>query len=286
MTIGARARRLTAATLLTLSALASATPALASPAEVTRYVALGDSFASVGTLTNVHLDPVGCARSRDNYPAQLAARLRPKTFVDRTCGAARTPHMTEPQGVPLGQNPPQFDALTKDTDLVTLTIGGNDIGFADIVLTCATLSLTNPAGTPCGTHFGNDLTNRLETLKPKFTKVLEGIRTRAPKARLAVVGYLRLLPPTKGCWPLVPIAEGDVPYLDTFQHTLNAALATWSKAAGATFVNPGLTTGHDVCQLPGAKWVEGILPTSPSVPVHPNTKGQTYVAGLAAEALG
>ncbi|GAA2818722.1 SGNH/GDSL hydrolase family protein [Crossiella cryophila] len=291
MASGVRApgRLLLAAGLAATMALPAASAiAAAAPAGVGRYVALGDSFASVGTLTNIHLDPVGCARSKDNYPAQLAARLKPKTFVDRTCGAATTPDMTSPQQVPLGVNPPQFDALTPDTDLVTLTIGGNDIGFAEIVLTCATLSITDPGGTPCKKHFtkdGDQIQRRIAELGPKITKVLTGIKAKSPKARIAVVGYLRILPPGKGCWPLVPIAAGDVTYLDQVQSHLNTSIGGWAKTAGATFVNPGLVTGHDVCQLPGTKWVEGLIPTSLSVPVHPNALGQDYVGGLAADAL-
>ncbi|MGO1050883.1 SGNH/GDSL hydrolase family protein [Crossiella sp. CA198] len=290
MASGVRApgRFLLAAGLAATMALPAASAIAAAPAGVGRYVALGDSFASVGTLTNIHLDPVGCARSKDNYPAQLAARIKPKTFVDRTCGAATTPDMTAPQQVPLGVNPPQFDALTADTDLVTLTIGGNDIGFAEIVLTCATLSVTDPGGAPCKKHFtkdGDQLQRRIADLGPKLTKVLTGIKAKSPKARIAVVGYLRILPPSKGCWPLVPIAAGDVAYFETVQANLNTSIGGWAKAAGATFVNPGLVTGHDVCQLPGTKWVEGLIPTSLSVPVHPNALGQDYVGGLTADAL-
>lgn len=273
----------------TLALPAAALPVSATPsATIQRYVALGDSFASVGTLTNLHLDPLGCARAKDNYPGQLAPQLKPKTFVDRTCGAATTEHMTNPQLVPLGVNPPQFDALTPDTDLVTLSIGGNDLGFGEIVLTCATLSVTDPAGSPCKKHFtkdGDEIGRRLTALAPKITAVLNGIKSRAPKARIAVVGYLRILPPTKGCWPIVPISAGDVEYFEGVQHRLNTSIGAWAKAAAATFVNPGLVTGHDVCQPPGVKWVEGLIPTSPSVPVHPNAKGQEYVAGLTAKAL-
>ncbi|MCO1582131.1 SGNH/GDSL hydrolase family protein [Crossiella sp. SN42] len=279
---------LVAGLVATMALPAASSLATAAPTAVQRYVALGDSFASVGTITNIHLDPVGCARSKDNYPAQLAARLKPKTFVDRSCGGARTPDMTAPQTVPLGVNPPQLDSLTPDTDLVTLSIGGNDIGFAEIVLTCATLSATDPAGAPCKKHFtkdGDEINRRIADLGPKVTKVLEGIKSRSPKARIAVVGYLRILPPTKGCWPLVPISAGDVAYFEQVQSHLNTSIGSWSTQAGATFVNPGLVTGHDVCQLPGVKWVEGLIPTSLSVPVHPNAKGQEYVAGLTATAL-
>lgn len=291
MASGVRApgRLLLAAGLAATMALPAASAiAAAAPAGVGRYVALGDSFASVGTLTNIHLDPVGCARSKDNYPAQLAARLKPKTFVDRTCGAATTPDMTSPQQVPLGVNPPQFDALTPDTDLVTLTIGGNDIGFAENRPDLRHPQHHRPRRHPLqeALHQGRrpDPAPHRRT-GPQDHQGPDRHQGQVPKARIAVVGYLRILPPGKGCWPLVPIAAGDVTYLDQVQSHLNTSIGGWAKTAGATFVNPGLVTGHDVCQLPGTKWVEGLIPTSLSVPVHPNALGQDYVGGLAADAL-
>jgi lysophospholipase L1-like esterase len=258
---------------------------------VTRYVALGDSYASVGNVQNWRTDPIGCARATDNYPSDVAAAIHPQTFVDISCGGAVTDDMTSAQSVPLGSNPPQFSALTADTDLVTLTIGGNDVGFGSIVSTCALLSVTNPFGNPCQQHYTAGGTDQLQATiaatVPKIDAVLAGIQARAPHARIVVVGYLRILPPTGGCWPLLPIASGDVPWLNTIEHSLNTMLGTEAAAHGALAVNPGETTGHDACQLPWNKWVEGLIPTSTSiVPVHPNAAGQAHVASLVAGVLG
>jgi lysophospholipase L1-like esterase len=251
-----------------------------------RYVALGDSFASVGTLTKLRTDPIGCARSIDNYPSGVAARLSVEEFVDMTCGAATTVHMTQSQTVPLGGvNRPQFSALTPETDLVTLTIGGNDIGFGEIVLTCGKLSVSDPTGAPCQRQYGTTLPGRIATAASTVDDVLDGIRARAPRATIVVVGYLRILPPATGCWPMIPVAAGDVPYLGDVQRRLNTMLGERARAHDATFVNPGETTGHDVCQLPTVKWVEGIIPTSLSIPVHPNAAGQSHVASLVAAEL-
>ncbi|MDQ3578279.1 MAG: SGNH/GDSL hydrolase family protein [Actinomycetota bacterium] len=271
--------------------LAGATTAPAGAATETyqRYVALGDSYAAVGTLTSVRTDPIGCARSTDNYPSALAAKIKPAAFVDISCGAAQTRDMTAAQQVPLGVNPPQFSALTPDTDLVSVTIGGNDIGFGEIVTQCALLSFTDPAGAPCKAHYNktgvDELPARIAELAPKITTVVAEIKARAPRAKIVVIGYLRILPPTRGCWPVVPFSAGDVAYFDGVQKLLNSTIGDRAKAQGATFVNPGLTTGHDVCQLPWNKWVEGLVPTSLSVPVHPNARGQAHVAELIASAL-
>jgi lysophospholipase L1-like esterase len=254
-----------------------------------RYVALGDSYASGPLIPDQSLNPVGCVRSNHNYASDLTRSLGIPTLVDVTCGGATTVDMTAAQSVPLGSNPPQFDALTQDTDLVTVTIGGNDLGFTSVLETCAELSLTNPFGHPCRDHYtagGTDqLAAEVAATAPKVAAVLTGIRQRAPKATVVVVGYLRILPPSVGCWPVVPISVGDVPYLDNVEHELNAMLGTQASAAGDVFVNPGITTGHDVCRSEATKWVEGIVPTAPAFPVHPNAAGMTEVAGLLRAAL-
>lgn len=270
------------AALITASLLT--TPAAADPG-YQRYVALGDSFAAVGTLTAIRPAPLGCARATDNYPSGVAARLRPAQFVDVSCGGARIRDLTSPQDVAFGPNPAQFDALTPDTDLVTVSIGGNDVGFGEIIETCSRLSFGDPFRAPCERHYGDELAGRIAALAPRVGEVVAQIRQRSPHADVVVVGYLRILPPRGGCWPIVPIAYGDVPYLADVQDRLNATIGQAATAAGARFANPGAATGHDVCQPPHLKWVEGFVPTSLSVPVHPNARGQAHVAAITAAAL-
>jgi lysophospholipase L1-like esterase len=253
------------------------------------YVALGDSFASGPLIPNQRPDPIGCGRSDRNYATLVADDLDVASFVDVTCGGATTRDMTAPQSVPLGTAPPQFDALRQDTDLVTVTISGNDIGFIDIVTTCAQKSVTDPFGNPCQRHYtsgGTDqLADRINETAAKVRAVLDGIAQRSPHATIVLVGYLRILPPSGGCWPVFPLAFGDVPYLDGTEHKLNLMLGQQAAAAGARFVNPGITTGHDACQTPTRKWVEGLIPTSLAAPVHPNARGMAEVARLVTSAI-
>lgn len=286
-------RRLVVTIVLGAAALAPAVPAAAQELPddgVGRYVALGDSFAAGPFIPVQRLDPIGCARSTNNYPALLARRLQVGQFVDVSCSGAQTEDMTGTQMVPFGSNPPQFNALTEDTDLVTVSISGNDIGFSDIIVTCGRLSFTDPAGNPCERQAkaggGDAYAEAVDAAAPLLADVLDGITERSPDATVALVGYLRILPPAVGCFPVVPIARGDVPYLDGIQRQLTEMMAEQADKADVIFVDPyAQSLGHDVCQPPGPKWVEGIIPTAPAFPVHPNATGMREVAGFVATGL-
>jgi lysophospholipase L1-like esterase len=257
---------------------------------VQRYAALGDSYASGPGIPAQRVDPIGCQRSSDNYPARLARALRVRHYIDVSCGGARTDNMTAPQPVQPSPNPAQFDALTPDTDLVTVTIGGNDIDIGELWLTCARLGATDPTGNPCERQATADGTDRnaarIAAAAPKLARVLEGIRQRSPHATVLLVGYLRLLPPAGGCYPVLPIARGDVGYLDGVQQRFTTMLADQAGQHGAVFVDPySRSLGHDACQAPRMKWVEGTVPTSAAAAIHPNAAGMQAVADLALDTL-
>src|SRR5215210_8147575 len=175
---------------------------LAAPASAaTEYVSLGDSYAA-GPLIPLQIPPFGCLKSNNNY-AHLTARQLGLRLTDPSCSGAETEDMTNPQGVdPDGPNPPQFDSLTKKTDVVTIQIGGNDIGFSSIAEDCT--STTNE-GTPCQdryVHDGRDeISERIQATAPLVAAVLQGIAARSPKARVFVVNYAAILPHSgPGCW--------------------------------------------------------------------------------------
>jgi lysophospholipase L1-like esterase len=255
------------------------------------YVALGDSYAAGPLIPVQRIDPVGCERSTNNYPSRLAAALGVRDFTDVSCSGAKTDNMTAAQSVLLlGTNPPQFNALRPDTDLVTLTISGNDIGFTEIVYTCGRAAALNPLGNPCereATAGGSDVyAQRIAAVAHKVAAVLEGIHQRSPHATVLLVGYLRILPSAGGCYPVMPIARGDVPYLDGLEQQLTDMLASQAFRHDVVFVNSyARSVGHDACQPPGAKWVEAVTPTSPAAPVHPNATGMHAVAGFAVDTL-
>ncbi|WP_016698837.1 SGNH/GDSL hydrolase family protein [Actinoalloteichus spitiensis] len=271
--------------LLTPAAVGEPAESLQDERSHRHYVALGDSFTAGPLIPFPRLDPLGCFRSTRNYPSVLRASLAVDSFTDASCSGATTVDLHEPQSVLAGRNAPQLDALRPDTDLVTLQIGGNDIGFSDIVLTCAARSVTAPNGNPCERHYtrdgGNELAERIEATAPLIDRALAEITRRSPLATVLVVGYQTIVPSTEGCFPRVPIARGDTAFLDGVHQALNAMLATAADRAGAAYVDTySASQGHDWCQPKGVKWVEGVLPTSPAFPVHPNELGMAAVADM------
>ncbi|WP_067536674.1 SGNH/GDSL hydrolase family protein [Nocardia crassostreae] len=278
-------------------AVASGATAAAEPGGYHRYVALGDSYAAVGAWTSMNGNPVGCLRASDSYPADVARAVGAGVFLDVSCSAAITADMARPQvpnlyGVPVGGlNPPQFDALTPDTDLATISIGGNDIGLSDILQACMARALGDPGGQPCRNFYtagGFDrLTESIDAVAPRIALTLDGIRQRAPQADIVVVGYLPILPADgRGCFPSVPIAAGDAPYLAEVQRRLNGMLADQAARHGAVFADTA-ALGHDAYQPAGFNWSNPLFFPNPlnTWPFHPNIAGQAFIADRITAAL-
>jgi lysophospholipase L1-like esterase len=198
--------------------------------------------------------------------------------------------MTAPQKTSLGTNPPQLSSLAPGDALVVLTLGGDDLGFLRVLTTCMKLSWSDPLGSPCRQHYASGGTDQLAALAsaeaPKMAAVLSQIRARAPRARVLLIGYPDLFPVQAGCWPIVPITDGDISYLRGIELRLNAILAADAAATGATFVDTyDPTVGHDFCASGDARDIEGLVPGSLSAPFHPNARGQAAIAALVLKAL-
>ncbi|MET7568384.1 SGNH/GDSL hydrolase family protein [Streptomyces sp. NPDC005492] len=265
--------------------VASATPAAAHGGSghghdrTTQYVALGDSYTS-GPYIPTQVD-ANCARSDQNYPSVVTADQKGTVLKDVSCGGATTAEMWKAQGT----NPPQLDAVQRDTDLVTVQIGGNDIGFSTIIGTCAKLSATDLTGNPCQRYYTSSGADQLAlsilNTAPKVAKVLRAVHKKAPHARVLVVGYPDLLPDDgSGCYPSVPFAAKDFPYLRDIGKRLNLMLRLVAALNGAEYVDTyGPTVGHDMCKAPADRWIEPLQPASPAAPAHPNAKGEAAMAG-------
>jgi lysophospholipase L1-like esterase len=275
-----RARARFVALLVSLVAALGATAPAA--AVEPSYVALGDSFTA-GPLIPLQIPPFGCLKSDHNYPHLARPSIKWPAFRDPSCSGAQTKHMTQQQNVsPDGPNPPQFDSLDSNTRLVTVGIGGNDIGFSEIIRECG--SADSPEGSPCQdryVHDGRDeISERIQATAPKIAAVLQGIHARSPKADVYVVNYLPILPHEgPGCWPQMPVADDDVPYLRAKHQELNAMLAEQAAANNAGVIDAYTAgIGHDACQLPVIRWVEPAVPVNAAAPFHPNLGGMQGTA--------
>ncbi len=282
-----------------LLALALVAPGSASAQPIfNEYVALGDSWAADFTLNPTLVTDefvsAGCGQSRRSYAKQVASALAVPVFRDAACSGAKTEAMTEVQAeVPPAGNPPQFDRLTPATDLVTLLIGGNDIGLAEAVSGCLT---SDPAVSPCTAAIaatGTDkIADAIGRAEPAVIAVIAGIRERSPRARILLLNYFQSVGAGGGCYPEIPIADADARWLGEKVIALNAMLARVATTTEVQLVDTyEASTGHDVCQPPGVRWTEGLIPFSstpngPAAPFHPNQLGADYQARTVLAALG
>lgn len=283
MTPCARAAARLGGLIAGLSLLVFAAPATAA---IGPYVALGDSYTAAPLVPTATGNPILCGRSTNNYPSDVNRVLSSSSFTDASCSGATTADMTQSQSLQGGLQtaPPQFNALRANDALVTLGIGGNDAGLISVAEECAKLDATWPFGTRCKDHYqsGGTDTNvtAINATGPKVAAVIQGIHSRAPRARIEVVGYPDGLPVNgSGCWPLVPFSNGDVTYFNSLETQLNAVIKSAAQNNAATYVDTFHSSiGHDACQAPGTAWVNGIVPTSPAYPLHPNQAGEQNMA--------
>ena len=113
--------------------------------------AIGDSYTAGPLILNQSLSPLGCLRSSSNYPHRVRPNIDVAEFRDVSCSGADTRDLFASQGVSPGPaNAPQLDVLDFNTKVVTIQIGGNDIGFSNIVKDCIEM---NPWGNGCKGQF-------------------------------------------------------------------------------------------------------------------------------------
>lgn len=245
-----------------------------------RYVALGDSYTSapgVGTATG----PAGCLRTDGNYPHLLATALDLE-LTDVSCGGAKTQDMTKPQVAGAETVAAQVDAVTEDTDLVTLSIGANNGSvYGNLVVSCARLAVTNPTGAPC-----SDLAQKNPDVLPQvfdgvaagIVETVAAILDRAPNARIVIVGYPQIIP-AQGTCALLPLAEGDYAFGRGVLQEFVEAQAEAAEQAGAEYVDVwAASEGHDICAAD--PWVAGFRPAKAGTAYHPYAEEQAVVADL------
>jgi lysophospholipase L1-like esterase len=224
-------------------------------------------------------------RSIRNYPHVIAAAIGAQ-LTDVTCGAADTNDYATAQ---YSDVPPQLDALRTDTQLVTMTIGGNDSSvFINSIVECGIAGASTAGqGSPCKDQYGSSFQDTIRTTTyPSLVKALKAVHARAPHAKVAILGYPWILPKTVGCFDKMPVARGDVPYLRGVQATLNDAVRRAAAATGSTYVDMNtVAEGHDACQPIGTRWIEPVLQGTNPVIVHPNALGESKMAAQAMKVL-
>jgi hypothetical protein len=221
-----------------------------------------------------------------NYPHDIAAATGAQ-LTDVTCGAAETKDYSASQMPGVA---PQLAALSRNTQLVTQTIGGNDSGvFINSIVDCGAAGLSTAGqGSPCRDKYGSSFSDTIRnTTYPSLVKALRAVHAKAPHARVAILGYPWIMPSSVGCFDKMTVATGDVPYVRGIQATLNDAVSRAAAATGSIYVDMNVVSdGHDACQPFGTRWIEPVLQGTNPVIVHPNALGESQMAAQAMTVLG
>jgi lysophospholipase L1-like esterase len=244
-----------------------------------RYVAMGSSYAAgagIGPLVSGSIQR--CGRTQNNYAHLLAARMG-LDLDDVSCGGATTAHILGPWS----ELPPQIDAVTPDTRLVTVTIGGNDLNYVRNLMTstCGRRpDMMLPAGRACPTVVWPAASD-YQALEQHLRQIAQEVRRRAPQARLVFVDYVRIVPNAGGCAD-VPLDEAQmVAARETFRRMAEVTKEA-AGAEGAMLLPIGqLSKGHEACS--NNPWGAG----HPGKPAkwHPTAAGHEAIAEALAARL-
>ena len=261
---------------------------------VRNYVALGDSYVSKPGIRGLDPDSPTCGRTDENYPAAVAEGLGLSPgngFTDVSCAASKTTALTNPRDS-IGQTvPPQLDAVTEDADLVTISIGENNLDFfATTVGTCIPIDLMEGEGSPCrreGPIEQPILTEQgfaqvRDSVHRDLTAAANVIKGRAPNARVFFVGYPQMFPVGKQCLDTKPMTVGDMAWIDERLRGVNATIQQVAKETGQTYVDTyGPSVGHGLCST-GPAWESGLLTANllESQPLHLTPLGGQEIAKL------
>ena len=259
--------RLTRA-FVALAAALSVPTVLAAPAQAAApaYVALGDSYSSgVGTRSYID-DGTSCQRSNLAYPKLVAAQ-KGYALTFKACSGAKIPDVTG-----------QLSALSTGTAYVTVSVGGNDAGFSGVLTECAKPGWASN----CDGRINTAQTYINNTLPGALATLYASIRSKAPNAKVVVVGYPRVFN-GEDCNAATFFSPAEETRLNQTADLLNGKLSAAASAKGFAFANPtSRFVGHAVCDSP--EWLNGLSnPISDSY--HPNKTGHAsgylpLVAGL------
>ncbi|TWP53294.1 SGNH/GDSL hydrolase family protein [Lentzea tibetensis] len=246
------ARFILSAAIAAIGSLVLAQPASAAPVN---YVALGDSYSSgVGTGSYIGSSG-GCKRSNYAYPALWAAARSVASFSFQACSGARTGDVLN-----------QLGALSASTTLVSVTVGGNDAGFTDVITTC-----TFGTDQDCTNRTNQAKTYVQNTLPGLLDNVYAQIRNRAPGAQVVVLGYPRMYKVPGSC--NAGLSETKRAAINGAADALAVVIGQRAGAKGFTFRDLRTPwTGHEICS---SDWWMNSLSWPVEESYHPNRNGQS-----------
>jgi lysophospholipase L1-like esterase len=268
--------RLSVAALVGVVCVGCAALPTPGPGSVARphFVAMGDSFAAAPGVPETAA-PRGCHKSTNNYPAILARRLGATRFEDVTCSGATTDDViNRSQRTDHGLVARQLDVVGPPTDLITITIGANDIGLAVDAESCQ-VEAADPK--PCTARLVVDNVDRISRAMvgqlPVWTTLIDQLRAAAPRARIVMVGY-GIFIRAGGCFPEQPILARDANYLQAKVDELDDRQRQLATEKGIEYFDTrSISQGHDMCAVPAERYVEGFRSTNDSAPLHPTALG-------------
>lgn len=235
------------------------------------YVALGDSFAAMGARDQPLRGEPFCLRSTGNYPELIHAAV-----TDVTCQGAVTGDLLQPRDTPEGQLPAQMAALDDATTLVTLSIGGNDLGFGDVA-GCISNRMRQPGQTDCVEIWGADINQRLARVPEELDRVHEQISERSKDAQVVVTGYLPLVS-AGDCPELAVVSEADRAWAINLTADINRVVQEAAHRHGADFVLPDSAEDHTVCAAPDDRWADIRGVETDAYPLHLTSAGHVAMA--------
>ncbi|MFE0190395.1 SGNH/GDSL hydrolase family protein [Streptomyces sp. NPDC059008] len=222
----------------------------------TGYVALGDSYSSGVGAGSYDGTSGSCKRSTKAYPALWSAAHSPSSFAFTACSGARTGDVVNGQLGPLNAS----------TGLVSITIGGNDAGFADTMTTCAL-----QGESACLARVAQARTYIDNTLPGKLDTVYDAIDQKAPNARVVVLGYPRFYKLGGSC--VGGLSEKSRSAINAAADAINGVTAKRAADHGFAFGDVNTTfAGHELCS--GSAWLRSVTyPVDESY--HPTAAGQS-----------
>lgn len=216
-----------------------------------RLVAFGDSYtAGTWTAATQPSPALFCAQAAHNYPRQVARALG-MSLDDRSCNGARTGNVLTPQEFQGETAPAQIDGLTPDTRLVTIALGVNDNGLFGTLVGCSHYTAVSTSSAPCKDSVLASTPNAVSQIPGvtvSLVSAVRAIKTKAPQARVVLLGYPQVLPDGPQCPARWPITRGDATWVNETLSQLDDAIKTAAAQTGSTFFDlRSVTASHTVC---------------------------------------